>query len=120
MKNLKRILAAALVLLWRGLPRTYDGQAEARYADSGGAYQLVLAGTGGGEPVREVRQDAEAGVDYRYPVCLYIRRADSGAAGRTAPQIRDADAGARPGGFSERGIRLCLVRRAVFHPGRRK
>ena len=71
-------LAAALVLLWRGLPRTYDGQAEVRYADSGGAYQLVLAGTGGGEPVREVRQDAEAGVDYRYPVCLYIRRADSG------------------------------------------
>ena len=73
------VLALTLVLLGVYLPRTYEGQAELYYADGDGAYQLTLTGSNSSsEPVPERRLEAAADAEYRYPIQLYICRADSG------------------------------------------
>ena len=73
------LAAAALALFLLTRPRTLDGQGEVVYTD-GGAYQLVLGWPDDRyAPIYERWNDAAVGEPYRYPVCLFVNHADSGA-----------------------------------------
>ena len=74
------LLSAGVGLYLAGLPRVYDGLGEVVYTDQDGTYQLVLAHPENRyQPVSSLEQDAEPGVEYRFPVQLYINHMDSGA-----------------------------------------
>ena len=74
------LAAAALALFLLTRPRTLDGQGEVVYTDADGTYQLVLGWPDDRyAPVYERWNDAAVGEPYRYPVCLFVNHADSGA-----------------------------------------
>ena len=77
---LAALAAAALALFLLTRPRTFDGQGEVVYTDGDGSYQLVLgAAEDRYAPVRERRQNAAVGEEYRFPVYLYVNHTGSGA-----------------------------------------
>lgn len=77
------MLAAALagLLLFLNLrPQSLEGQGEVFYTDEDGTYQIFLGKMKDStQPVPEIQQKAELDMDYRFPSCLYVRMADSGA-----------------------------------------
>ena len=77
------LLAAALagLLLFLNLrPQSLEGQGEVFYTDEDGTYQIFLGKMKDStKPVPEIQQKAELDMDYRFPSCLYVRMADSGA-----------------------------------------
>ena len=77
------LLAAALagLLLFLNLrPQSLEGQGEVFYTDEDGTYQIFLGKMKDStQPVPEIQQKAELDMDYRFPSCLYVRMADSGA-----------------------------------------
>ena len=72
------IVAGGLYLYLR--PRTWDAQGEVLYTDADGTYQVVLAWPNSRfRPAYTICQRAEVGVDYRFPVRLYVNYTENDA-----------------------------------------
>lgn len=75
------VICAVILTVWAvNRPKAYDGVGEVIYTDEDGTYQLAFAWPNDRyAPITEVWQNAEEGVDYRFPLRLYINHKDSGA-----------------------------------------
>ena len=72
------IVAGGLYLYLR--PQTWDAQGEVLYTDADGTYQVVLAWPNSRfRPAYTICQRAEVGVDYRFPVRLYVNYTENDA-----------------------------------------
>ena len=69
-------LVTALAVIAGGIwlytrPQTVEGDGGVLYTDKDGSYQVVVGRSDSSyEPLAELRQTAEAGIDYRFPLCV--------------------------------------------------
>lgn len=74
------VCAIALGVWLANRPKTYEGVGEVTYTDDDGTYQLVFAWPSDRyQPITQIHQNAEEGIDCRFPIRFYVNHKDSGA-----------------------------------------
>ena len=66
------ILLAVCFGIWlTGCPQELEGMGGVLYTDADGTYQVVMAQSSGSyNPIASIKQRCEAGVEYRFPLCV--------------------------------------------------
>ena len=74
------LAGVGLAIFLSNQPKTYDGTGEVIYTDKDGTYQIVFAWANNRyEPIYQFNQEAEEGMEYRFPCRMYVNHVSSGA-----------------------------------------